>query len=158
VFFSNQPERLAAFYATKLGLPLEHGSHGPMVDHIEGGLGDVHIAVLKGRGPDPERGGRVAPTFRVRELDAFVAEGARMLPGAAALLGIDVEADDTILSRRASTVLTDAARNVACCAVDDAREDTNVQERVVARVDLDRAHQRCLRYRGSASTCVSADE
>jgi predicted enzyme related to lactoylglutathione lyase len=43
-----------------------------MRDHIEGWLGDVHVAVLKGRGPG-EQGGGVAPTFRVRGLDRFVA-------------------------------------------------------------------------------------
>jgi predicted enzyme related to lactoylglutathione lyase len=72
VFFSPDPNRLAGFYRTNLGIPLEHESHGPMKDHIEGWLGSVHVAVLKGRGPG-EQGGGVAPTFRVRGLDAFVA-------------------------------------------------------------------------------------
>jgi predicted enzyme related to lactoylglutathione lyase len=72
VFISSDPARLADFYKTHLGIPLEHESHGPMKDHIEGWLGDVHVAVLKGRGPAEGVGG-VAPTFRVQDLDAFVA-------------------------------------------------------------------------------------
>jgi catechol 2,3-dioxygenase-like lactoylglutathione lyase family enzyme len=72
VFFSPNPTRLASFYKTHLGIPLDLGRHGPMQDHVEGWLGDVHVAVLKGRGPG-EQGGGVAPTFRVRNLDAFVA-------------------------------------------------------------------------------------
>ena len=81
VFFSPNPVRLADFYRTHLGIPLEHESHGPMKDHIEGWLGGVHVAVLKGRGPG-EQGGGVAPTFRVRGLDGFVAalEGAGVAP------------------------------------------------------------------------------
>jgi predicted enzyme related to lactoylglutathione lyase len=71
VFFSSDPARLASFYKTHLGIPFEYESHGPMRDHLEGWLGGVHFAVLKGRGPTPDSGG-VAPTFRVRGLDAFV--------------------------------------------------------------------------------------
>lgn len=71
VFFSPGPERLAAFYRDHLGIALTPESHGPMRDHIEGWLGDVHVAVLKGKGPGADAGG-CAPTFRVRGLDAFV--------------------------------------------------------------------------------------
>jgi predicted enzyme related to lactoylglutathione lyase len=77
VFFSSDPGRLAGFYKTHLGIPFQPESHGPMRDHLEAWVGGVHFAVLKGRGPAPEAGG-VAPTFRVKGLDAFVAalEGA----------------------------------------------------------------------------------
>lgn len=71
VFFSNDPQRLAAFYEQNLGIAFANESHGPMHDHLEGQLGELHVAVLKGRGPDAQGGG-VAPTFRVGELDAFV--------------------------------------------------------------------------------------
>jgi catechol 2,3-dioxygenase-like lactoylglutathione lyase family enzyme len=78
VFTSPDPCRLADFYRTHLGIPIESSSHGPLKDHQEGWLGDparggVHIAVLKGPGPGP-KGGGPAPTFRVRGLDACVAE------------------------------------------------------------------------------------
>ena len=77
VFTSPEPRRLADFYRMHLGIPIESISHGPMKDHQEGWLGDpahggVHIAVLKGPGPGSVGG--AAPTFRVRGLDACVAE------------------------------------------------------------------------------------
>jgi predicted enzyme related to lactoylglutathione lyase len=71
VFFSPDPPRLADFYRAHLGIQLESQAHGPMGDHLEGWLGDVHVAVLKGRGPDAQGGG-LSATFRVKDLDAFV--------------------------------------------------------------------------------------
>src|ERR1700760_654946 len=71
LFFSPDPERLAGFYKATLGIPFEMDHHGAIRDHLEADLGDVHLAVLKGRGPNPEGGG-ISPTFRVTGLDAFV--------------------------------------------------------------------------------------
>jgi predicted enzyme related to lactoylglutathione lyase len=75
---SNDPKRLADFYRSHLGIPLESQSHGPMKEHFEGWLGDperggVHFAVLKGRAAVADAGG-AAPTFRVQGIDAFVAD------------------------------------------------------------------------------------
>ena len=75
---SAQPERLATFYRERLGVPLESATHGPMQQHYEGWLGSpelggVHFAVLKGRAGSGDAGGP-APTFRVRGLEACVAE------------------------------------------------------------------------------------
>lgn len=74
---SANPTRLAEFYREQLGIPLEMSSHGPIREHWEGWLGQpanggIHIAVLKGPGASPRAGG-VAPTFRVRELQAAAA-------------------------------------------------------------------------------------
>jgi predicted enzyme related to lactoylglutathione lyase len=71
---SNDPERLAEFYRTRLGVPLEAASHGAMQRHFEGWLGEperggVHVAVLKG----PRATGAV-PTFRVQGIDVCAAE------------------------------------------------------------------------------------
>ena len=74
VFFSPDPERLAAFYRTQLGIPLAQEAHGPMRHHHEADLGDVHVAVLKGRAPGGPDAGGVAPTFRVRNIDACIAD------------------------------------------------------------------------------------
>jgi|HubBroStandDraft_5_1064220.scaffolds.fasta_scaffold201172_2 predicted enzyme related to lactoylglutathione lyase len=71
LFYSSQPSRLAAFYRTNLGIPFELDRHGAIREHLEADLGDVHLAVLKGRGPGAEGGG-ISTTFRVRELDGFV--------------------------------------------------------------------------------------
>jgi len=73
VFFSRDPERLAEFYRSRIGIPFEHRSHGPMRDHIEGWLEGIHFAVLKGA-PAEGEGRGVAPTFRVRGLDAWVGD------------------------------------------------------------------------------------
>jgi predicted enzyme related to lactoylglutathione lyase len=72
LFFSPEPARLAEFYETTLGIPFEMDHHGAIRDHLEADLGEVHLAVLKGHGPNPEGGG-ISPTFRVTGLDAFVA-------------------------------------------------------------------------------------
>lgn len=61
---SKEPERLATFYRSHLGIPLEAASHGAMQNHFEGWLGEpahggVHIAVLKGAS-----GTGAVPTFR----------------------------------------------------------------------------------------------
>jgi predicted enzyme related to lactoylglutathione lyase len=71
LFYSSEPERLARFYSTHLGIPFELDRHGAIREHLEADIGDVHLAVLKGRGPDSQGGG-VSPTFRVGGLDAFV--------------------------------------------------------------------------------------
>jgi len=71
LFYSSEPARLATFYATHLGIPFEVDRHGTIAEHLEADLGNVHLAVLQGRGPDA-RGGGVSPTFRVHGLDAFV--------------------------------------------------------------------------------------
>jgi predicted enzyme related to lactoylglutathione lyase len=70
-FTSPDPARLANFYRTHLGIPFELEAHGPMKHHLEATVGGLHFAVLKGRGPGQDCGG-VAPTFRVRGIDAFV--------------------------------------------------------------------------------------
>jgi predicted enzyme related to lactoylglutathione lyase len=71
LFYSSEPARLARFYSTHLGIPFELDRHGAIREHMEADIGDVHLAVLKGRGPD-SHGGGVSPTFRVEGLDAFV--------------------------------------------------------------------------------------
>jgi predicted enzyme related to lactoylglutathione lyase len=71
LFYSPEPARLARFYAGNLGIPFELDRHGAIHEHHEADLGEVHLAVLKGRGPGPDGGG-ISPTFRVRGLDAFV--------------------------------------------------------------------------------------
>jgi predicted enzyme related to lactoylglutathione lyase len=75
---SPDPARLAEFYRSQLGVPLNRASHGPIQEHFEGWLGEpaqggVHFAVLKGRGPADNAGG-AAPTFRVRDITACVEE------------------------------------------------------------------------------------
>ena len=75
---SPNPEQLAAFYRQRLGIVLEAASHGAMKRHFEGWIGEperggVHFAVLKGRAGAAEAGGP-APTFRVRGIEACVAE------------------------------------------------------------------------------------
>jgi catechol 2,3-dioxygenase-like lactoylglutathione lyase family enzyme len=75
---SNHPRRLADFYQRCLGIPLELSSHGPTSHHFEGWLGEptrggVHFAVLEGFSGHPDAGGP-APTFRVREIQACIAE------------------------------------------------------------------------------------
>jgi catechol 2,3-dioxygenase-like lactoylglutathione lyase family enzyme len=92
---SLHPKRLADFYQRCLGIPLELSSHGPTEQHFEGWLGEpsrggVHFAVLEGASGHPEAGGP-APTFRVRELEACIAEleaeGVRLTRPVAALGG-----------------------------------------------------------------------
>lgn len=75
---SPDPARLAEFYRSQLGVPLERASHGPMKDHFESWLGDpthggVHFAVLKGRARADDAAG-AAPTFRVRNIADCVDE------------------------------------------------------------------------------------
>lgn len=71
VFSSREPEGLADFYRSNLGIPFEAHSHGPMRHHQEAWLEGMHFAVLKGtRGAADTRG--ISATFRVRGLDAFV--------------------------------------------------------------------------------------
>jgi len=72
VFFSPDPERLASFYRTHLGIPFEPQAHGPMRDHMECDLGDLHMAVLKGRPTGGPEAGGMAATFRVKGIDACV--------------------------------------------------------------------------------------
>ncbi len=74
LFFSQDPAKLAAFYSTNLGIPFELDRHGKIRDHFEADVGDVHLAVLKSQGAEATGEGRVLPTFRVRELDAFIEE------------------------------------------------------------------------------------
>jgi catechol 2,3-dioxygenase-like lactoylglutathione lyase family enzyme len=90
---SNAPKRLADFYQRCLGIPLELSSHGPTEHHFEGWLGDptrggVHFAVLEGVSGRADAGGP-APTFRVRELQACIADleaqGVRLTRQVAAL-------------------------------------------------------------------------
>ena len=71
IFYSSQPTRLAEFYKLHLGIPFALDTPGSIVEHLEADVGDVHFAVLKGRGPDAYGGG-ISPTFRVRALDRFV--------------------------------------------------------------------------------------
>jgi len=76
VIYSPHPEQLAVFYRTHLGIPFESHGHGPIRDHLEAWLGGapghgVHLAILKGNGPEGHRGS-VAPTFRVADLDRAV--------------------------------------------------------------------------------------
>ncbi len=71
VFASREPERLAGFYRQHLGIPFEHHEHGPMRNHLEAQLADIHFAVLRGAPASPTATG-VSPTFRVRGLDRFV--------------------------------------------------------------------------------------
>jgi predicted enzyme related to lactoylglutathione lyase len=70
-FQSNDPERLAAFYRDKVGLPLRWDQHGNVVPHHEGDLGAVHLAVLPAQAG---AGGPVVPVFRVRDLEASISE------------------------------------------------------------------------------------
>lgn len=74
VFTSPDPDRLADFYRTRLGIPFVHESHGPMKDHIETWIGDVHVAIRKG---SAHAGGGVSPTFRVKRIDEIVSSLAR---------------------------------------------------------------------------------
>ena len=71
LFYSPEPARLARFYVANLAIAFQLDRHGAIREHHEADLGDVHLAVLKGRGPGADGGG-VSPTFRVRGLDAFV--------------------------------------------------------------------------------------
>ena len=71
VFASREPQRLAEFYRRHLGIPFEQHEHGPMRNHMEAQLGDIHLAVLPGVPADPTATG-VSATFRVRGLDRFV--------------------------------------------------------------------------------------
>ena len=70
VYHSPEPERLADFYRRHLGIPFEHGHHGPMRDHLEAFLEGTHFAILKG--PVREEEGGVSPTFRVKGIERFV--------------------------------------------------------------------------------------
>jgi predicted enzyme related to lactoylglutathione lyase len=70
VYHSPEPERLADFYRRHIGIPFEHGHHGPMRDHLEAFFGGMHFAILKG--PVRDGDGAVSPTFRVKGLDRFI--------------------------------------------------------------------------------------
>ncbi len=70
-FQSDDPDRLATFYRDKIGLPLRWDQHGSVRPHYEGDLCDVHLAVLPAY---PGAGGPVVAVFRVRDLDAAIAE------------------------------------------------------------------------------------
>jgi predicted enzyme related to lactoylglutathione lyase len=70
LFYSPDPARLAQFYRAHLGIPFELDRHGAIREHQEADLGDIHLAVLKGRGPGADGGG-ISTTFRVHGLDAF---------------------------------------------------------------------------------------
>jgi catechol 2,3-dioxygenase-like lactoylglutathione lyase family enzyme len=71
VYHSPNPERLADFYRRHLGIPFEHGHHGPMRDHLEAWFEGTHFAVLKGPVREAEGGG-VSPTFRVKGIERFI--------------------------------------------------------------------------------------
>ena len=69
VFRSPDPARLAAFYREHLGIPFEEHAHGPIRGHQEAWFEGVHLAVL----PSATAEHALAPTFRVRDLDAWIA-------------------------------------------------------------------------------------
>lgn len=70
VYASPRPDVLADFYRTHLGIPFEHERHGPIQDHLEAWFAGVHFAIRKGAS---EGAGPLAPTFRVTDLDACLA-------------------------------------------------------------------------------------
>jgi hypothetical protein len=71
VYSSKQPTRLAEFYRLHLGIPFATHDHGPVREHLEATVAGTHFAVLPHDDPSKERGTGVAPTFRVRGLEAF---------------------------------------------------------------------------------------
>jgi catechol 2,3-dioxygenase-like lactoylglutathione lyase family enzyme len=66
VMYSPDPQALAQFYRTALGLPLALASHGATGEHFEGLVGGTHVAIWdarKGHGAAP-----LVPTFRVERI------------------------------------------------------------------------------------------
>jgi hypothetical protein len=74
VYSSKEPTRLAQFYRQHLGIPFAPQGHGPMREHLEAMVAGTHFAVLPHDGPGKERGTGLAPTFRVKGLEAFAEE------------------------------------------------------------------------------------
>jgi predicted enzyme related to lactoylglutathione lyase len=68
---SNDPERLARFYAETVGLPFELHRHGTLREHFEVSVDGTHFAVLKA---NPNAGGPIVPVFRVVDLDRSTAK------------------------------------------------------------------------------------
>lgn len=81
VYYSPSPKALADFYREALGVALSPAVHGTVGEHIEGLLGDVHIAIW-----DQRQGHGVSPlvtSFRCGALeqvsDSAVRMGAKQL-------------------------------------------------------------------------------
>ncbi len=70
IMFSQEPERLAAFYRETLGIPFEMAQHGQLAEHIECEFNNIHFAIL--RKGQISAGGNIIPSFAVDDLEAFL--------------------------------------------------------------------------------------
>jgi predicted enzyme related to lactoylglutathione lyase len=79
-FHSNDPERLARFYAASVGLPFEPHRHGTLPEHFEAFVNGVHFAMWK---THENVGGPIVPVFRVagveRSTERLAASGVLQL-------------------------------------------------------------------------------
>lgn len=76
VYYSPNPVALADFYREALGVTLSASAHGHVGNHIEGLLGDVHVAIWdqkQGHGVSP-----LVPSFRCGALEQVSDNAVRM--------------------------------------------------------------------------------
>ena len=67
---SPNPDTMAEFYRSVLGIPYQLNRHGNLPPHYECDLDGIHYAILKG----PGQPGAVVPSFHIDDLDAFLAD------------------------------------------------------------------------------------
>ena len=70
IMFSQEPQRLAAFYRDTLGIPFDLAQHGNLAEHIECELNNIHFAILK-KGQILS-GSNIIPSFAVPNLRDFL--------------------------------------------------------------------------------------
>ena len=72
IFESSNPDKLADFYKTTLGLPFELRTHGGLYEHWECDFNNIHFAILKAK--EMFDGNLVIPSFIVEEIEKLVSE------------------------------------------------------------------------------------
>lgn len=71
ILASPDPDRLASFYKTVLGIPMTLSSHGGFDEHWECDFNRVHFAILE-RGGSSGQTAPIVPSFFVDNIDAFI--------------------------------------------------------------------------------------
>jgi hypothetical protein len=71
ILSSPNPDRLAQFYKTVLGIPIALNSHGGFTKHWEGDFDQIHFAILQ-RGPLVGQVAAIVPSFQVDDVEIFI--------------------------------------------------------------------------------------
>ncbi|MCB9233488.1 MAG: hypothetical protein H6581_17660 [Bacteroidia bacterium] len=70
IFYSPDPEKFAAFYQEKFGIPFALQRHGNIPEHYECDFEGLHYAVLKRKPGPPVHS--VVPSFHVADIEEFL--------------------------------------------------------------------------------------